>query len=187
MPRPTWYAAPEQQLAKARRLWQGVTLPEPPRVFTPRTPTEILLLHVPDTFYGLWDKVVAPRGHAKRSMAFFDRTNLRRAPKVLSHTKPVWLGFDPKHGLGKRPNTLWGQPNLAASEVLSALIQFPDWPLAWIEGVSAPQLTGYQHMADQGNWALVPCLSRWQGDLRLHVRWAGASADDCPSPSVRTC
>lgn len=186
MTRPAWYTAPEQQLAKARRLWQGATLPEPPRLFTPRTPTEILLLHVPDTFGGLWNKVVAPRGHTKRRLASFDGTNLRRAPRVPRRTKPVWLGFDPEHGLNMRPNTLWGQPNLAASEILSALIQFPDWPLAWIDGVSAPQLTGYQHKANEGGWALVPCLSRWQGDLRLHVRWAGAIGEDCPSPSVRT-
>lgn len=187
MTRPAWYTAPEQQLAKARRLWQGATLPEPPRLFTPRTPTEILLLHVPDTFGGLWNKVVAPRGHTKTRLEPFDRTNLRFAPGVSSRPKPVWLGFDPEYGLDTRPDSLWGWPNLAASEVLSAVIQFPNWPLTWRDGSGASQLSGYQYRAHGGEWGCVPSLSRWKGDLRLHVRWAGAASDDCPSPSVRVC
>ena len=58
---PTWWRTPEQQLARARQLWPNAVLPEPPKEFTPRTKSEVLLLHVPDSFDSLWDKVVAPR------------------------------------------------------------------------------------------------------------------------------
>ena len=63
---PTWWSTTEQQLERARQLWPNAVLPEPPKGFTPRTKSEVLLLHVPDSFDSLWDKVVAPRGYAKR-------------------------------------------------------------------------------------------------------------------------
>ena len=53
---PSWYVSPEQQLARARQLWPNAVLPEPPKEFTPRTKSEVLLLHVPDSFDSLWDK-----------------------------------------------------------------------------------------------------------------------------------
>ena len=59
---PTWWRTPEQQLARARQLWPNAVLPEPPKEFTPRTKSEVLLLHVPDTFDNLWNLVNAPEG-----------------------------------------------------------------------------------------------------------------------------
>ena len=187
---PTWWRTPEQQLARARQLWPNAVLPEPPKEFVPRTKSEVLLLHVPDTFDSLWDKVDAPtcytkyRGEDVKS----DKRNLRLAPNKVEFAQPVWLAFDPERGKGERPDSFWGQADIAASEVFSALIQFPEWSLAWFNGASAPYLTGYQLKYD-GNWSYVPCLSRW-GDGRqlvLNFSWADYRDDNWLSPSVREC
>jgi hypothetical protein len=187
---PSWYVSPEQQLARARQLWPNAVLPEPPKEFTPRTKSEVLLLHVPDTFDSLWDKVVAPDGYTKYRWEGVkaDKRSLRLAPNKVEYTQPVWLAFDPEHGKGERPDSFWGQADIAASEVFSALIQFPEWPLAWFNGASAPNLSGYQ-LKYNGNWSGVLFLNRWGGDrqLKLHDGWAGARDDNWSSPSVREC
>lgn len=187
---PTWWRTPEQQLERARQLWPNAVLPEPPKEFTPRTKSEVLLLHVPDTFDSLWDKVVAPEGYTKYRWEGVkaDKRNLRLSPNKREYTEPVWLAFDPEHGKGERPDSFWGQADIAASEVFSALIQFPEWSLAWFNGASAPNLSGYQLKYD-GNWSSVPYLSRWGGDrqLRLRACWAAGAYDGSSSPSVREC
>ena len=187
---PTWWRTPEQQLERARQLWPNAVLPEPPKEFTPRTKSEVLLLHVPDTFDNLWSLVNAPTGYTKYRWEGVkaDKRNLRLSPNKREYTEPVWLAFDPERGKGERPDSFWGQADLAASEVFSALIQFPEWPLAWFNGASAPNLTGYQLKYD-GNWSRVPYLLRWGVDrrLRLGARWAGSRGGDWASPSVREC
>ena len=196
---PTWWRNPEQQLERARQLWPNAVLPEAPKEFTPRTKSEVLLLHVPDTFDSLWDKVGAPTKDGVSNIKYrtdkclvevfkFDKGNLRLAPGKVEFAAPVWLAFDPEHGYGEPPSSLWGQADLAASEVFSALIQFPEWSLAWFNGASAPNLSGYQLKYD-GNWSYVPCLVRWGGVRRLglRVRWAGARSAHWSSPSVREC
>ena len=187
---PTWWRTPEQQLARARQLWPNAVLPEPPKEFTPRTKSEVLLLHVPDTFDSLWDKVVAPEGYTKYRWEGVkaDKRNLRLAPNKVEFAAAVWLAFDPERGKGERPDSFWGQADTAASEVFSALIQFPDWPLAWFNRASAPNLSGYQLKYD-GNWSNVPYLRRWDDGrrLRLSDRWAGSRDGHWSSPSVREC
>ncbi len=187
---PSWYVSPEQQLARARQLWPNVVLPEPPKEFTPRKKSEVLLLHVPDTFDNLWNLVNAPEGYTKYRWGGVkaDKRNLRLSPNKREYTEPVWLGFDPEHGRSERPDSFWGQADTAASEVFSALIQFPEWPLAWFNGASAPNLSGYQ-LKYNGNWSGVLFLNRWGGDrqLKLHDGWAGARDDNWSSPSVREC
>ena len=187
---PTWWRTPEQQLDRARQLWPNAVLPEPPKEFTPRTKSEVLLLHVPDSFDSLWDKVDAPTGYTKYRWEGVkaDKRNLRLAPGKVEFDRPVWLAFDPEHGKGERPDSFWGQADIAASEVFSALIQFPEWSLAWFNGASAPNLTGYQLKYD-GSWSDVPYLSRWGGarQLELHGYWAGLRDDSWSSPSVREC
>lgn len=187
---PTWWRTPEQQLARARQLWPNAVLPEPPKEFTPRTKSEVLLLHVPDSFDSLRDKVVAPTGFTKYFWEGVkaDKRNLRLSPNKREFTEPVWLAFDPEHGKGERPDSFWGQADIAASEVFSALIQFPEWSLAWFNGASAPNLTGYQLKYD-GNWSHIPCLDRLDGThlLRLDGYGAGLRFDDYSSPSVREC
>ena len=187
---PTWWRTPEQQLDRARQLWPNAVLPEPPKEFTPRTKSEVLLLHVPDTFDSLWDKVVAPSGYTKYRWEGVkaDKRNLRLAPNKVEYTEPVWLAFDPEHGKGESPDSFWGQADIAASEVFSALIQFPEWPLMWFNGASNPNLTGYQLKYD-GNWSYVPYLLRWNVDrqLKLSDCWAGNGNGHWSSPSVREC
>lgn len=187
---PTWWRTPEQQLERARQLWPNAVLPEPPKEFTPRTKSEVLLLHVPDSFDSLWDKAIAPTGYTKYRWEDVkaDKRNLRLSPNKREYTQPVWLAFDPEHDKGERPDSFWGQADCAASEVFSALIQFPEWPLAWFNGASAPNLSGYQLKYDE-NWSYVPCLDRWVDvpQLKLRVRWAGYRDGYWSSPSVREC
>ncbi len=190
---PTWWRAPEQQLARARQLWPNTALPEPPAEFTPQTKSEVLLLHVPGSFNSLWSKVVAPEGYAKCRLEEVkaSKRNLRLAPNKVEYTQPVWLAFDPEHGSSAYPSFFWGQADIAASEVLSALIQFPDWSLTWHSHTgspaSAPNLSGYQLKDDDG-WTSVPCLLRWGGhELRLGARQAIYGYNLQASPSVREC
>jgi hypothetical protein len=190
---PSWWQTPERQLDRARQFWPGVVLPDPPYSFMRRTETEVLLLHVPDTFDSLWDKVVVPAGYTKdRSDSVkSDKRNLRLAPNVPNRIEPVWLAFDPEHGKGKCPDSFWGQSNLAASEVLSALIQFPVWPFVWFNGASAPNLAGYQLKYD-ADWSRVPYLDLWDDDdddrqLKLRAHWVDRHSSAWASPWVRVC
>ena len=187
---PTWWRTPEQQLERARQLWPNAVLPEPPKEFTPRTKSEVLLLHVPDSFDSLWDKAVAPTGYTKYRWEGVkaDKRSLRLSPNKREYTQPVWLAFDPEHGKGERPDSFWGQADIAASEVFSALIQFPEWSLAWLNGASAPNLSGYQ-LKYGADWSRVPYLDRWDDDRRLGLRgsWAVYRSRLWSSPSVREC
>lgn len=188
---PVWYVSPERQLELARQLWPAVPLPEIPPQFTPRTETEVLLLHVPASFDALWAAVNPPAGYTKWRSDHFtdDLRSLRLAPNFPDRRIAlVWRGFDPEYGRGQRPDKLWGQSNLAASEVLSALIQFPDWCLSWFNGASAPNLSGYQ-MKYGADWSFVPCVRRWDDDrqLRLGAYCAGHGSPKWASPSVREC
>ena len=72
--------------------------------------------------------------------------------------------------------------------MFSALIQFPEWSLAWFNGASAPNLSGYQLKYD-GNWSLDPYLYRWDGGRRLELygHWADRRRDGWSSPSVSEC
>lgn len=191
---PSWYVSPERQLERARQLWPNAVLPEPPEGFTPQTKSEVLLLHVPDTFDNLWNLVNAPEGYTKyRGKGVkSNKRNLRLALDKDGHTdkveftEPVWLAFDPERGKGERPDSFWGQADTAASEVFSALIQFPEWSLAWFNGASAPYLTGYQLKYDR-KWRRVLFLYRWDLDsqLRLGDFWADGRYGHWSSPSVR--
>lgn len=187
---PTWWRTPEQQLAKARELWPDVVLPEPPANFVPQSKTGVLLLHVPDTFDSLWDKVVTPEGYTKFHWEGVksDKRNLRLAPNKREFTEPVWLEFDPEYGKGECPDKLWGQPDLAGLEVLSALIQFPDWCLSWFKDASAPNMSGLQLKYD-GKWSRVPYLGRDDvaRQLPLGDLWAGSWGVHWASPRVREC
>lgn len=187
---PNWWCTPEQQLERARQLWLDIVLPEPPKEFVARTKTEVLLLHVPRPFDELWRLIQAPTGYTKfrKNYVRSDKRHLRLAKNVVSRTEPVWLGFDPEANKGKRPDWLWGQSDLASYEVLSALIQFPDWPLGWFKGASAPNLNGFQ-IKYRRKWTVVPGVRRW-GSLRqlgLDAYWAGQDNPNWASPSVREC
>lgn len=187
---PWWWLGYEQQIARACAKFGNIQLPEPPVNFVPQTKYEVPLLHVPDTFDSLWDKVDAPEGYTKSRWDGVKSGvgDLRLAPNVPERAAPIWLAFDPEHGKGERPDRFWGQANLAASEVFSALIQFPEWVSAWFNGASAPYLSGYQLKYNEG-WSLVPYLGRWDGnrEVGLYALFANRRLGDCASPSVREC
>jgi hypothetical protein len=192
---PRWYRTPEQQIERARQLWgewYGVVtdLPEPPAGFVAQTKSEVLLLHVPLPFDELLRAVEAPAGYVKKIERCFNSDKLSLAPNIPVRTDPVWVAFDPNANHGEDPEKLWGQPDLAASEVLSALIQFPDWPLSW-DGESDfyPYLSGYQYwydLWDDEEWH-VPQLFLFRSELR--VSYAGPENDtgERGSPRVRDC
>lgn len=149
------------QSERARLLWPGIEVPPLPE-FTPITSTERLLLHVPDTFTSLWQKITLPKEYGKFRPDFVKSENssqLRVAPGRRTYDYPVWVAFDPHHGTGRAPASLPDLSILAASEVLSAMIQFPTWPLVWgtqdpsngNKPVPFPNLAGYQ-VHDESGW-----------------------------------
>jgi len=185
---PTWWRTPEQQIMRARQLWPDAILPELAERFTPRSAFEIPVLHVSDTFDALWDMAVAPPGYTKCRWASLkpNMLDIRLVPNALVYRAPTWVAINPEHGKRIAPNILWGRPNLASSEVLSLLIQCPDWPLAWGNGASAPNLRGYQVNCNE--WLDIPFLDLNQEDRKLElgcVDWASNSGDRWASPSVR--
>lgn len=154
---PSWYVAPVSQMRQAKKMWPGVQLPNPPRVFKARSRSEVLLLHVPDNFNSLWRKVHMLYGYAKRREGLMeDSDSYRVAVDKPVFDKPVWLGFDPERNRGEPVpyNSYWS----AASEVLSAMIQFPDWPLEWLNVHASPILAGYELRSEDGGWNDVPVL-----------------------------
>ena len=153
---PEWYISPEQQLERARQLWPDAVLPEPPEGFTPRTRFEVLLLHVPESLDSLWDKVVPPEGYTKEKQE--GKWKLRLTLRKREYAEPVWVAFDPERGKGQSADSFLSREDVATTEVISAIIQFPGWPLAWSNGASAPLLTGYQ--VDYWDWSKVPVLVR---------------------------
>lgn len=158
---PTWWRTPEQQMERARELWPGVDLPEPPRSFIPHSKTSVLLLHVPSSFDELWGKAVAPEGFSLIRNEHLQSDRLLLAANTMQYKGPKWIEFDPEFaecGHSKRDNDpyeLWKRDDvmLAADEVLSAVIQFPDWAVAWIPALdracaSRPHVAGYKLKRD---------------------------------------
>lgn len=197
---PEWWRTPKQQLERANDLWPGVIPRIPSAQFVPRTNTEVPLLHVPKSFDGLCRMVTNLNGYTKWRpfKDKFDVDHLRLAPGVPDRTEPVWIGFDPEgHRYDDDLSRLWANStaSLAASEVLSAWIQFPRWPLSWGTGgaqpednpsVALPKLGGYQ-LKFQGEWSGVPILASVDSVRRMlmYGDWADAGMDYTSVPSVR--
>lgn len=189
-----WSESVARQIERAEQLWPTIVLPEPPADFAPRTESEVPLLHVPDTIDRLWARVSAPGGYTKLRPVEMntDMRHLRLAPNAVAHRAPVWVAFDPEHGRGLTPASLWGAGAPvrdgiapAAGEVLSALIQFPNWCRAWFGG-TVINMAGYQLKRD-GRWASLPRVSRWDDGSSLTLSPGPAdrgSAHDV-SPSIR--
>lgn len=181
---PEWYISPEQQLERARQLWPDAVLPEPPEGFTPRTRFEVLLLHVPESLDSLWDKVVAPEGYTKEKQECYSGWRVKLAPRKREYTEPIWLAFDPERGKNEPSNSFWDSSDVATTEIISAMIQFPLWPLAWGNGASAPHLVGYQVDGSER----VPFLVRLDEEKQLTLCWhafADLRSFRYANPSVR--
>lgn len=170
---PLWWRTPEEQIARARYIWgKKIEIPEIPMSFNPRTPTEVLLLHVPSDVRAMWESIVAPPGFGKNSgwSWVFDK-EFDLLPGVPNHTKPVWVGFDYLFPLEKDPKYKPPRGNipdgcyLAAGEVMSAAAQFTDWAATWgaDREYYGPDMAGYTidyNRHEYGKTSIV-CL-RWR-------------------------
>lgn len=183
---PTWWRTPEQQLERARQLWPDVVLPEPPKKFIPRTESEVLLLHVPDSFGFLWENVEVPVGGSDKYGMGDATQDPQLAPNKREYTKPIWLAFDPEHGKGERPDLFWERADIAASEILSALIQFPEWPRAWRGSASAPNLSGYRLDASFSSFNMLYVYFSYP-DFGLYLNSGYVARPSWSSPVVREC
>lgn len=169
----TWTRSPEQQLERAKDLWPGIKLPAPPMDFEPVTPSEVLLLHVPGEFDALWDRANAPDGYEKFRVV--DVADVRLRPSAgADYTGPVWLGFDSEDY--PIPCSYYDHYEFyhAGGEVLSALMQFPRWPLRWYSGPGGQEMTG-RYPQDLSKFAKAPVMGGYMVGSRykapaLH-RW----------------
>lgn len=209
-----WYVAPERQLDIVKRLnrerFWGLAedkIPTPPRCFTPRSATEILMLSVGlrgtagrdglrRTVEELWSLIVPPSHYAKHVATSFAAglSSLRLVPGHLSVPGIRWVAFDPVayHELPANEafTCLSGDVRLAGTEVLIAALLFPGWAArwSWLEGtVPEPYLAGLR-LRDKHSRTRVPQLRRWDGDeLQLQLTTEDPDCDSvlCCSRTVR--
>jgi hypothetical protein len=181
---PPWWRTPDQQLERARELWpeRVGTFPARPFQFTPRTETEVLLLHVPDDLDSLWSKIPLPDGVTRSTNSIKERVRTRVASNNLSLRKSVWIGFDPEYARGGRSYEVRSVVT-GADAVFSALIQFPDWMLTWKEGSSLPILAEYR-MRSRSDWDRAPYVHLSQNQLDVSSDRFGPK-DQMAMPSVR--
>lgn len=185
---PFWWRTPEEQIARARKLWgEEIEIPEVPTDFKPRTPTEVLLLHVPSDVKKMWQSIQAPGGFSKNAgweWVYTKEFNLLRG--VPEHKSPVWVGFD--HNFPLKEDGHHQEPAtariprgcyLAASEVMSAAAQFTGWISAWRElDYPGTDMAGYTidfSSPDYGKTSIVCLRSREYPVKRIGFRIIPAS------------
>lgn len=188
---PVWWSSYESQMKRARQAFGNIRLPAPPTRFTPRDGTkEVPLLHVPDAFGSLWNKIIPPAGFSKRYLAgglpvglipFIDEASEHK------YNGPVWLAFDPENGRGLRVDAFQDRSNLAVSEVLSAMIQFQDWPATWGLGSSSPNIMVYSPVYNGKTESYALRMGMWHVARQLEMTLVRADlpAGDTASPSVQ--
>lgn len=211
---PSWYVSPEQQLERVMQLNRQLGLdflvsdfPSIPENFTPRTPTEVLMLavYLPDkgrqkglqrTFDELWNLIEAPDGYTKCRWDKLksDSKHLRQAPGYDYTPGIRWVAFDPNAYRGLSPEAALEQSKvdglqLAGIEVLMAALLFQTWATSW-NGDSSPypNLSALQFYWDT-DWSHVPYFSRWDvgREVDLHVYRADDAHDRWSSPVAREC
>lgn len=191
MSAPYWWKSPEEQLQRARELWPNVTLPEPPE-FTPQTETEVLLLHVPQRFAKLWEIImdtVSPYSGADSGAWPKHNKTWRPIKKEHRGKDPLWVGFDPNPPLNDRSKLLTREVEYAGSELLSAIIQFPDLYWIWAAENRFPCFSGYKIRIDE-HW--LPSLSQlsWNHSNGLVeiTTWIQYGDDEYTFiPTIRKC
>jgi len=147
---PEWRVAPSVQLEKTKALHYDIKLPNPPDYFYMLSETEYPMLHVPGSFEFLWSKITISKDYLLTSRHSLRSTfkNLELVEQRSEFKEPIWLIIDLEFGKGKKPNDVWsGNTNgllPAASEVLSALIQFPNLPRHWPNNMPMPNFPGYK-------------------------------------------
>ena len=188
---PTWYVSPQQQIERAQELWPYVALPDLPKIYIPKKLTEVLLLHVPLPLPELWAQVDPPKGYGIGTIEelFTEVSNLRLVAGRQENTRAVWLRFDPARGRALPPKRFSRTSLAAASEVVSALIQFRDWPLSWLGRDASPILSGYEYEGGDGRM-YAPRLELDQGatrSLRFQLVAIDSSDKNWACPSVAEC
>jgi len=183
--------------------------------FNPRTPTEVLLLaiYLPEkgnkgavqrTFY---EHIAVIKNQMKRSgrkLLCWDvlksgRKYLRLINGAECRPGIRWVVFDYAanwwHNKGShRVINLWKAPDsasLASSEVLSAMMFFPEWGPS-MDGMTIPyvNLPGYQcRFYDNSGWYYVPGSVRGYDSTQLKLIIRDADCHDIywASPSFREC
>lgn len=118
---------------------------------------------------------------------------IRLAVNVPDRRRPVWLGFDYRANWSESPCYLFRQPDLAASEILSAVIQFPDWLFTESTTTPWPHIAGFEASRNGAYWAEIPYLKLrsdgptpelWLSQRRLRSA-AGRLKGQWVSPTVR--
>ncbi|MDX1870707.1 hypothetical protein SBI67_01110 [Mycolicibacterium sp. 120266] len=128
-PPPLWWRTADEQLARATELWPYQTLPDAPVGFIARSETEVLLLHVPRPFDELWAAVVPPDGYTKSRWLQLVLERIESLPDVRINTRPAWRRFNYQADRTTEPRHMLRYPGCLASEILSVIIQFPEWLL----------------------------------------------------------
>ena len=149
---PSWWRTEEEQLKRAERIFRSTTpVPRPPK-FVPMTASEVPLLHVPASRELLWNangSIKPPKGfrpahdHTRQTNSILDSllgprrykfktsidldTDPNLIVREIEYDQPVWLAFDVGDGMGVYQDSQQPDAKEAASEVFSALLQFPDW------------------------------------------------------------
>lgn len=182
---PKWWSSAEQQIARSLRLWPDLAVPEVPRNFEPESGTEVLLLHTTDDVDDLWRKIEPPEGYSKGCGLSALGLSITLADYVPMRPDPVWLGFDFAANIGVEPRRLSRRSDGAASEVLSALVQFPGWISAWAcSDAPLPFLSGF---VAYRNWGgdNVPCVRLRGTELTVGATATDLGAASYCSPIVR--
>ena len=183
---PSWWRSMEKQVLKANAMWPGAVSDMSLPRFVPRKSTEIPLLHVPRPFDELWETLQSCQGDVgwwPRSFERYEET-LRKASAMVYDSEPVWLAFDYAANRGKSPRQVRNQSNLATFEVLSALIQFPDWPKSWLHGYPRPNLSGLTTRS-RGNIRLALSFDLYADNVELGWWDADIVDRDWASPTIR--
>lgn len=182
---PAWWRPASEQMKIAEKIWPGIEIPIPPVDFQPQTDTEVLLLHVSLPYFGQWIQPVSSHLNLIVDESMKDNRNIRRSPNTPARPTLAWVAFDPEHGRNERPNILWRHSNLAGTEVLSAMVMFPDWPKTWEEFPFIVNMSGFQFKDSNDNWRHVPSIQRWGDTYTLSGSVDAETGLSCVSPSVR--
>ena len=212
---PSWYVSPEQQLERVRQLnaehgwgFADADFPAIPSVTLHGTEVLLLAVGLPDKgkvsgVQRTFDEHVAVIRQQLEgsSRSFWQWDGLKSDPQHLQlqsrvhETGLTWVVYDyaahhdPKKG--HIVKDLWKpcSVELAASEVLSALVLFPEYGPS-MDGDKTPyaNLPGYQVLYDS-DWSRCPYVDWWSGDRRLYLgaSWADNRYCGYASPVVREC
>lgn len=158
---PFWYRSPARQMEFVSRAWPDVAIPEIPEDFTPKTKDEVLLLHVPRSVSELWWHISMGRHDdyiiGDQYVEKYWHQDIKTSPKAdLYRGRATWVAFDPNNGLGRTVEDFYDEDHMAGVEVLSAILQFPKWPLIW----TSDHLFGV---------CVVGCRSKKGEPLALHL------------------